>query len=320
MKHDRFQNHIAESTLTLPVCAVLATFLWWWPSRVFDMKHVVGWLVCALTAYLLMEINNENQLIRLRTRLVSSVWLVSLGCMAFLHPIGKGGLCALCLVASYFVLFRCYQQRDCLRDVFHCFLLLGVGSLIYLPFAFLVLAYFWYLAIFLRAMDWHIFWAGIIGLLFPYWMWFCWSFLQQDFTVLLSHLQFHPEWSLPSFTQSVLQLSLSQKFSWVLVTILVVIGALHFLRTRYTDKIRVRMLFYILACQVFLLEACFVVFPDDFDVLMPLLVLSGCPFVAHYFALTGSWFTNILFCLSILAFGALATMPFWITLMNINFN
>lgn len=320
MKHDRFQNHIAESTLTLPVCAILATILWWWPSCIFDLEHLAGWIVCALTTYLLVEINNKNQLIRLRTRLVSCVWLVAMGCMDFLHPIGKGSLCALCIAASYYILFKCYQQRGCMGDVFHCFLLLGIGSLFYLPLVICAVAYFWYLAVFLRSMDGHIFWAGIIGLLFPYWIWFCWSFWQQDFGALLNHLQFHWEWSPQSFLLAVSQLSLPQKTSWVLVTVLVVLGTLHFLRTNYNDKIRVRMLLYIFACQVLLVETAFVCFPNDFDVLLPMLLLCGSPFVAHYFALTGSWFTNILFCLSILAFGALATMQFWIPLMNINFN
>lgn len=240
--------------------------------------------------------------------------------MEFLHPLGKGGICALCLAVCYYLLFRCYQNTGCTRDVFHCFLVLGVGSLFYMPLVFFALAFYWYLSVFLRSLDWHTFWAGIIGLLFPYWMWFCWSFWLQDFTALLDHVQWNFAWSPQSIVHTAMELSLLRQLSWVLVSVLIIWGTLHFLRTNYNDKIRVRMLLYIFACQVFILEIAFVFLPHDFDVLLPLLLLSGCPLVAHFFALTGSWFSNILFCLSILAFAGLATMSFWTPLMNINFN
>lgn len=320
MKHDRFQNHIAESIFTLPVCAALATFLWWWPSRIFNIELLAGWIACGLITYLLVEINNKNQVIRLRTRLMSSAWLVAMGSMAFLHPFGKGWICALLLVVCYFLLFQCYQERDCIGNVFHCFLLFGIGSLFYLPFALFAVAFFWYLAVFLRSMDRHILRAGIIGLLLPYWLWFCWSFWQQDFEAIQNHLQWHFAWSPQSLIETATQLSLSQQVSWILISVLVVLGALHFLQTKYNDKIRVRMILYIFACQVLIIELALLFLPYDFNVLLPLLMLSGCPFVAHYFALTGNWFSNILFCLAILSFAALTTMQFWIPLMNINFN
>lgn len=47
----RFQNRIAESAVTLPAVCVATTLLWWLPQGAYSTDYLLGWLLCALTAY-----------------------------------------------------------------------------------------------------------------------------------------------------------------------------------------------------------------------------------------------------------------------------
>ena len=73
MKQRRFQNRVVESVFTLPISAVIAALMWWFQGG-FSKANMLGLLFCALTAYIILETNNANALIRVRTRLLSSLW------------------------------------------------------------------------------------------------------------------------------------------------------------------------------------------------------------------------------------------------------
>ena len=116
---NRFQNKVAESLATLPVCAVLATILWWWPQQSFATSNIIGWVLCALTTYICLETNGVQQIIRIRTRMMACVWLVLASCLAFMHPLDTPAISAVCMALSYYLLFRCYQLYDSVAWIFH---------------------------------------------------------------------------------------------------------------------------------------------------------------------------------------------------------
>lgn len=304
MKKERFQNKVATSSITLPVATVMATLLWL-SHGIYSYRLLAGWLLCGLTTYLIIEINNTNALIRIRTRLTSSMYLVGTGAMLFLHPFQAGSVAAVCLAISYYLLCRTYQQNQPIGLSFHAFLTLGIGSLWFPQLLFLAPFYYGYMAVFLRCISFRVFWAGLIGLALPYWFWTGVSVYSGDFAPLAEHAR---EWLClaPVTATGFLQLNAPQMAAWVLTTLIGIISIAHYLHTDYSDKIRVRMLFYMFICQEFLLEAFLLLQPQHTGTLLHLLHLNTCFLASHYFALTCSRLSNILFIITLLSYAALA--------------
>jgi hypothetical protein len=160
--------------------------------------------------------------------------------------------------------------------------------LYYLPIFWIMMAWFTY------SLSWRTFFASILGLLTPYW--FCLPYYafqgENCLDILSSHLStlFNiatlPDYSVLTITKIV--------YLGFLV-ILMVIGSSHFITTSYRDTIRVRQIYF-----SFIMIAAFSLFlvliqPHCYDMAIHVLILAISPMIAHFFALTHSRFTNILF-------------------------
>ena len=297
----------------MPVCAVLATILWWWPQQAFTTSNIIGWALCALTTYICMETNGVQNIIRIRTRMMACVWLVLSSCLAFMHPFDTPAISAVCMALSYYLLFRCYQLYDSTAWVFHSFLFLGIGSLftaIMLPMG---LLYFIYLIGFLRSLTWRGFWAGVLGLAVPYLGWGAWCFLTDKTDSLFYFITSHFMWY-PISWETLTNLSVNWMVSMGVVILLSLVGAFHYLQTKFNDKIRVRMILYIYTVQTILFILYLFLQPQEFQNTMALLVVSACPLIAQYFSLTRSWLSNAFFILSMLLCGTMAYFNLWMNL------
>lgn len=312
MIRNRFQNKVAESSVTLPVCAVLATILWWWPQQAFATSNIIGWSLCAFTTYICMETNGIQRIIRIRTRMMACVWLVLASCLAFMHPLEAPAISAACMALSYYLLFRCYQLYDSTAWIFHSFLFLGIGSLfsaIMLPMG---LLFYIYLIGFLRSLTWRGFWAGILGLILPYLTWASWCFLTDKTDRMLDFFSSHFMWH-PVSWAAITGIPFNWMVSMGVVILLSLVGVFHYFQTKFNDKIRVRMILYIYTVQTILLILYLFLQPQRFQNTMALLVVSACPLIAHYFSLTRSWLSNTFFILSLLLCGAMAYLNLWMT-------
>lgn len=341
MIHNRLQNKVAGSVFTLPVCVVIAAALWWLPQRAFSVDCILGLVLCLLTTYVVMETNAQQHIIRIRTRMMSCVWLVLTACLSFMHPLEKPIIAAAFLCVSYLLLFRCYQRHRPQAIVFHAFLMLSIGSFcapIMLPMA---IPFFLYIAIFLRSMTKKAFWAGVLGLIVPYWCFAVWCFVTGDIEHLalnIKHLisdieHFHisifsyfqhlaialpsPEFWKEHFSPLLEEGSEVKLFSALFIVLLSIVSIVHYLHTNYDDKIRVRMILYIYMTQTLLLIGFLLLKPAHYETTMALLVASASPLIAHYFALTGSILSNIFFVLSVLLTAGMATLNLWLTSFSI---
>lgn len=326
MRHNRLQNKVARSEATLPVCIATAAILWWLPRRDFYLPDVLGFGLCLLTAYVVMETNARQHLIRIRTRLMTCVWLVLSACFAFMHPLGRPMAVAALLATAYMLLFRCYQRKRPEAFAFHAFLMLGTGSFVapvMLPMAVL---FFFYLGILLRSLTWRSFWAGVLGLVAPYWCFAVWCFLTGNTGRLMPWLHgdtdrglfFGYRLSAPMWMQPGGGLSLAEQFSAGLVALLGLVGIVHFLRTNFDDKIRVRMMLYIYMVQALLLTVFLILQPGSYETTMAMLVVSVCPLIAHFFSLSGSLLTTVFFLLTLLLTAAMSVLNLWTTSFSIS--
>lgn len=83
----RWQNKIAESSVTLPAVCVIVTLLWWLPLGSYSTAYLLGWVSCVFTAYIVIETAATCALLRIRSRMVTSLLLLLLTGCGFLHPL-----------------------------------------------------------------------------------------------------------------------------------------------------------------------------------------------------------------------------------------
>lgn len=331
----RLQNKVAGSTLTLPISCVLTTVMWWLPWRGYSTELLVGWLLCVLTAYVLMELTAANVLLRIRSRMISSLYLLLMGACSFLHPVGIGNVLALLLVLVFFVLFRSYEERYSTTDAFHAAVCLSLGSLLWPPFLLLAPVVISCQGIFLRSLSWRMTGAWIIGLLVPYWFWLVIAYFMDNLALFTAHIAaiftpfsepFYWQWIVelaqtldwqnfwPSFSESLRLHFIAhclEACAFAYVLLLALTGFIHYVRKNYDDKIRVRMCYYCLMSIQVVLLLWLLVQPAYFRPLFSMLILTTVPSAAHFFALTHTWLTNAWFILSALFFLFLCFLSFF---------
>jgi len=289
----RLQNRIAESRYTLPITAFYSIIIWLIAGLV-SQQWWIQFGCFVMSAWMMMMLNKENLLIRIYSRLVSSTYLVLTCAAVFLFASRACAIMQMGAAISLYLLWHCYQDREAVGWTFYTFLSLGIGSIMesqvlyYLPIFWIMMAWFTY------SLSWRTFFASILGLLTPYW--FCLPYYafqgENCLDILLSHLSTLLDIaSLPDYSV----LNITKIVYLGFLVILMVIGSFHFITTSYRDTIRVRQIYFsfimIAAFSLFLV----IIQPHCYDMVIHVLILAISPMIAHFFALTHSRFTNILF-------------------------
>lgn len=304
----RIQNIVAESRRTLSITATYAIIVWLLAGLIGQGR----WLQFAcfvLSVYLMMQLNNENLLIRIYSRMVSVSYIL-LSCAAlFLFDSLSSAFFQPALIASIFCLFKTYQDRSSAGWTYYTFLFLGLGSLLDVH-ALYLLPVFWLMMILtVYSFSWHTFMASLLGIATPYWFtlaWYAWQG-EGDISPWLQHFAEFASLQLP-FSYSVL--GLQHLLLIVFLVSLFLLGAIHFVVTSYKDKIRVRQMYYSLI--VLMIFSCILValMPQLYHLTFHIMIISVSPIIGHFMALTNSRLTNILFFV-------LAAVTLFLTSMNL---
>lgn len=286
-----FRNKVVTSPLSLPIMVVITGILWFVAAPI-DILTCGGLATALLMGYLLMELNNRNQLLRIRSRMVSCTFLVLTTTCTFTHTLNWQLLPAYCLVISYFLLFSSYQKQRPEGVIFHAFIFLAIGSLEFPPMLLLALLFYLEMIIQLRSLTWRTFMAGLFGLIIPYWFFAGWAVWKNQLdSAFLYFLPFF-EYQIPDYKS----IPLWQYVNFGFILILALLGLLHYYRTNFNDKIRVRMCFYIFIIQELVILGAMIAYPCHFSYFFPILIVNSSPLIAHYFALAkGRILMNIWF-------------------------
>lgn len=314
MRNYRLQNKISESIVTLPVCVVLCFLVWLWNTLHSADGMCLSTLcipvLATVTTLLIMETNSRNALLRIRSRMISVVWVTCIAMMAFAHHFFDGWMAAFTLATSMYLLLETYQQHEPVVTIFHSALLLGV-CIISVPWTIVMIPlYWWYMLIFLRSISPRTFWASVIGLLLPLWFAIGWCIFQADFSFLVNR------WNELAMPQVLNAKGYANFLDWksgatltlYLIVALSLLGGIHFIRTYYLDKIRTRMLLYIYVMQTICCILIICLQPRLMERMMLPLAVCCSPIIAHYFALTGKIITNMVFILTLLLTAAIITL------------
>lgn len=78
---------IITSSVTSIVALAVAIILWLASGNTASLNSWGGLAVTITVAYILLEMNTRNALLRVRSKMVSSTFLVLAGTLTFLHPL-----------------------------------------------------------------------------------------------------------------------------------------------------------------------------------------------------------------------------------------
>ena len=292
---------------TLPAAIVLTALLWL-PTGVDSVANWGGYLVVVLTTLMLRVIVNSQTLIRVRSWFLSSLFCVFSGIFVFQHHFDLSMLGTLSFLIAQYFLFGSYQTDHPERAVFQSFLFLGVSSLFFPKMLCLTPFFFLAMIVQLRAFTPRSFLAALMGLLVPLEVMAVYCFGVGNPETVHMYFSSLTQWTVPT---GLPDWSPARMVSICFVLLLFIVGTLHFSRTNFNDKIRVRMFFYILATQavVFVLMLAFC--PGDYTFLSRLMVLESVPFVAHYFVLGKGWMVDLVFNITLILMVALTAFNLW---------
>lgn len=286
-------NRVANSTITLPGAFVLGAALW---TTVWRQELLWVTLATAFTAYVLMEMNNRNALIRVRTRSMASLfWLgapliyIATATHGGEAPAGDGaelsltayGATPALLAAATFELFTTYGKVEPVTSVFHCFVALGAAVCFCPPLVVCVPAFLIYLIIYMNVWSARVFSAALLGLMLVA---TCAALLAATGAVRMETLL--PTWQQPSLT------TLTAYPAWIVPLAAGLAGMGYFLSHNYDDKIQVRMMNYVIVCQWALTQLLVVLMPSWMRLLAPVSWLFTAPLVAYQLSLSDSRWTT----------------------------
>jgi hypothetical protein len=308
MKH--IQNIVAESHRTLPITAVYAIVVWLMAGLINE-----GWWLqfgCfVLSVFLMMQMNSQNLLTRIYSRTVSVSYMALICTPVFLFHSVSGALLQICSISALLILFSCYQDNESPGRIYYTFLLIGIGGLINL-YMLLFIPLFWILmAFFVYAMGWRTWFASLIGLLTPFWFTAgFWLFGMRSFSDLTPPFALQLP-TLQWFDFS--DFSMQQALFLAFILLLIIIGSIHFIIDSIHDKIRVRQLYYaFMFLGAYSLVLLFIL-PHEYDMLIRVITIAVSPLIGHFFALTHSKFSNMLFFVIVIGLLAITSYNLWMS-------
>ncbi|MCI6160004.1 MAG: hypothetical protein PUH24_07840 [Prevotellaceae bacterium] len=305
----RFQNKVAEGRYLLPSVALYTLGVWYLEGLVPQKLYVQ--IVCfSVATYLMVELNNNNALIRTYSRMVSSSFLLLSAMAAFLFPSLTVAIVQVCTVAFYTIIFRTYQDKLSPGLTFYAFFCLGIASVVFIQIVFFVPFLWLMMTFYLMAFSPKMLIASIIGIIAPYWFLAPAAALTDNLDKLVAHFFAIADFQ-PLFQYG--EIKETQLIAFALTVLLALLGIVHFLRKSYMDKIRTRMLYYIFIAMDVILIAFIVLQPQHCDVLLTMLIINSSPLIAHFFTLTHTKTTNFLFMLFILALLLATAYNLWQT-------
>ncbi len=301
MYSNTLRHRIVSSTLTLPFCAIVAAIVWLLPNvRSIDLW--MGLAAASAMTYVLLELVNQNQLLRIRSRMISACFVVWIAATPFVHSIGWHFAPAAALLISLFILFSAYQKERAECEVFHAFLFLMLGSMVYPPLILTSVLLYITMGLMLRILTFRTVMASLLGMLLPLWLTFAWLFLRDELPLATAYLTPWLSYHIPDYAA----LPLSFWVNVCFITFQLLLGYLHYYRTNFNDKIRVRMCMYTFILLSLLFLALVILLPQNMPTLMFLLIMCSAPLVGHYYALARGWRAMTLwFLFNILLFVAL---------------
>lgn len=312
MRTKRFQNRITTGRFTLPSAILISAACWLLTAvllpdietqkssyplwETFCSFCIPGWAdrICSfvlysIIGYFLIQLNNTFAIIRMRASVQTSVYFLLIAVCPSIHILYAGDVAAAAFLIALFFLFKSYQQARPTGNIFHAFVFIGLGSLLF-PQLMLFVPIFWIGAYNFQSLHPKSFFASLVGWSVPYWF-------------LLGHAFFYGQMELfyQPFRELVTFTPIRFDFQpWELATlgylfVLFIVSAVHCLVAGYEDKIRTRSYLHFLILLNFCIFIYLILQPALGVHLLSLLLIGTSILAGHLFVLTSSRSSNIFF-------------------------
>lgn len=283
------QNKIAESPLSLPIVSIYAVTVWFLAGLLTRQL----WLQFggfAIAVYMMVELTNRNALLRVRSRMVSCIFLLLSCIQSFAFDSMVGVWSQVCLIGTFILLCKSYQQKEAAGTIYYAFLLIGLASLLTVSVLVLPLVLWMVMLTQLQSFNWRTWLASVFGMVTPYWLLLPWFVYHQDMATWWSHFEGLFQTSFQDYV-----LSPESVVYGVFLTVLLIFGAAHFWQNKMDDSIRIRQFYgMFIGVSAYLLVIVFLR-PDFFDVLIRIVTVCVSPLLAHFAVQKANKVTNILF-------------------------
>ena len=289
----RIQNWVAESRHTLPVAALYGVAIWLLSGHL-QLEWLLQFVCFVLSIWFIIRLNNENLLIRIYSRMVSTSFIFLMCIDHHLFESLSGSIAQLCFIIALVLLFQTYQDTTAKGKIFYVFFSLGVGSIAYVQM-FYIIPLFWVLMFLtIHSFSWRTLISSIIGLICPYWLLAGWitQFEDAKFRPWIQKFQELFQFQMP-FDYSAIELP--QFLLFAFLVILAIIGSIQFVYKSYHDKILVRQLYYSFIILSIITGLFLLLQPQHYDLLIRILIIVVSPLIAHFLALTHNRLSNIVF-------------------------
>ena len=225
----------------------------------------------------------------MRASVQTSVYFLLIAVCPSIHILYAGDVAAAAFLIALFFLFKSYQQARPTGNIFHAFVFIGLGSLLF-PQLMLFVPIFWIGAYNFQSLHPKSFFASLVGWSVPYWF-------------LLGHAFFYGQMELfyQPFRELVTFTPIRFDFQpWELATlgylfVLFIVSAVHCLVAGYEDKIRTRSYLHFLILLNFCIFIYLILQPALGVHLLSLLLIGTSILAGHLFVLTSSRSSNIFF-------------------------
>lgn len=305
MKH--FQNRVAESSLSLPVSAIISILIWF-AAGLVSRKLWIPLLLTGFSTYLIAEMNTRNTLLRIRSRMMSCVflWLATMQATIAVRwqTTVIQTLTGLCI---YLLLF-CYKDKKEVPSIFCIALIISIGSIIWTPFLYFLPIVIFLLCVPLYAISFKAVSAIVMGIILPYWTLIPYFVYKENTDWIKLHIA-------PLHDASVLfdysSVKVGHLVCYAILIILMLIGWIHLVRTAYKDKIKTRNLYDVIITLSIFFALIIPIAPAYADYTITMLAVVVSPLAAHYFSLTNTKLTNIVFIITLIIIAMVSIMAIY---------
>ena len=280
-----FQYKVATGRWTLPVAILLSLAVWGSTADTWSDIGVV--FSCAFIAYLLIELNTRFSLIRTRTTLPSSLFLLFYAALPFLNAGGEEGIFPPLFLLALFCLFSSYESPRAPVAVFHAYLCLGLMSFVDACYCYLLPVMYLSMCV-LRSFSARTFFAGLVGICLPYWL--CWGvgMYRHDTAFLHDRLQQLVAFSPMDYSG----LPLNACLSWAVAVLVAGVTGVHVYRSSYKEKVQIRVMLHVLLVMEVGVHLLLLLQPSRFNSLMGVQLLLGSITAGYMFSLTFTRYTR----------------------------
>ena len=291
LRKKTFQNKVASSRYALPITATLAALVW--VAVGFLVSNIwVQFAFTIISTLLMVELNNHNSLMRTYSRMVSCSFLVFITMTSLPAPSFKASIVTMCFIAFYLIIWNGYQDKQSSGWTFYAFFCIGLASMVFIQIGYFLPVLWLMMMVFTNSFSIRNFFASIIGVVMPYWFSAGYYAYTDNMQGLANHfLEFVNYKELFDYSQ----VTDHEVVNLVFLTILGVIGSIHFLHTSYADKIRTRMIYDTFAMVNFVSLAFIILQPQHIKELGGIMIVNTAPLVAHFITFTRGKITNIMF-------------------------